>query len=955
MNSCQKGNLIFFRKYFVVGLFLLHPCLFFFAQNFNSQPVGKNFTIDDGLPSNECYQVFQDSKKRIWIATDNGVACYNSGKFRVYTTESGLIDNVVFEFYEDKNGRIWFIGATNELCYFDGKQIKPYKFNHVLRKNITVYSVPDKDMIFTSQGDLYLSIRHKGIFRINSSGKFSNFSKGKNAIIIQQIEGERLWNTYHEYYNVPLRFDIINSVSKTAIKLGSEPYRGKIYIDQRSDFLSTEFAVYNLKTNKKISNQQGVIHVYANDKHLFLSTRADGVYLLDKGTFKVVEHILPEIAVSSSITDHQGGIWCTSLENGLYYFHPNPIRKINLGGMKTKVTSVVHFNNTYYIGKNGSEWLEISNEKINLFKSSIGSVKFYRSKKGVLRLDGQGIYFENNWISKNWIGGFYDKGDYFIYGYLDIYRNNFKGDEELIYDFRHDSALKNKQLVNAIVVHDNRIWVGGTDGLYFINNGKLERASFFNKGSTVKHLLNDNKWGLIAGTSRHGLVVFNSKRINLKQTDNLKSIGIQINAMTFGSEGDLFVSSEKGIFHIQSNNHEISLLSDFPLFKGKQVNTLHEKNGNLLIGTNSGLFSLNFKELLHKNRNNDVVFDYISIQSDKKEVSHNSNVSYDYDANFIIHFSSTDYNAYPNFRYKLAGQDDWSYVQTPEININNYKKGSYVLIISQLKHNGHWSENKRIYAFEIKSPFWETGWFYSGSGVLALGSLFLIFIRFNKRRIKKIELENRTLIAEHSALKAQMNPHFFFNVLNSIQSKILYNENDAALDYLSKFARLSRSMIGNSRSAYHTVSEEIQFLTQYLELESMRFNEVFKWKISHNLNKMTYARFIPAMIIQPIVENAIVHGFNNKIKGNILEISIDEIDINTIEIIVMDNGKGVHIEGVNRSGKKSYGLTIVKERLSLMCNQSNNFYLKVINRKDLGQEHGTIVIVRLPIIENIEK
>lgn len=206
---------------------------------------------------------------------------------------------------------------------------------------------------------------------------------------------------------------------------------------------------------------------------------------------------------------------------------------------------------------------------------------------------------------------------------------------------------------------------------------------------------------------------------------------------------------------------------------------------------------------------------------------------------------------------------------------------------------------------------------------------------------------------ELKALRAQMNPHFIFNTMSSIQHYITNNDSQAALKYLSKFAKLMRSIMDNSKQPVILVKEELDALKLYLELESMRFKNKFTYTIHVDESVDINYDEIPAMLIQPYVENAILHGIGNKEGKGHLHIVLKKQNgmiICEIEDDGVGRKKAMEMSGKKKSTHKSMGMEITRERLEIL-NLTNESNLSV-NITDLvdnaGSPAGTRVEIFVP-------
>lgn len=239
-------------------------------------------------------------------------------------------------------------------------------------------------------------------------------------------------------------------------------------------------------------------------------------------------------------------------------------------------------------------------------------------------------------------------------------------------------------------------------------------------------------------------------------------------------------------------------------------------------------------------------------------------------------------------------------------------------------------------------------------GFVILAIVFILFRLRQKQKNKINSLEKRSLKVETQMLRSQMNPHFIFNSLNSIQSFISNNETIDAERYLSKFAKLMRLILDNSRKSFITLENEINTLKLYLELEKLRFDNRFNYKININDIEDEFT-LIPPMLAQPYIENAILHGVASKKNG---QINIDFLQKNNkIICTVDDNGigrkKAEEISNKSSHKKTSLGIKVTQERIELLKEENNiNLTVKIIDKyDDNNMPIGTQVIVEMPFKE----
>ena len=208
---------------------------------------------------------------------------------------------------------------------------------------------------------------------------------------------------------------------------------------------------------------------------------------------------------------------------------------------------------------------------------------------------------------------------------------------------------------------------------------------------------------------------------------------------------------------------------------------------------------------------------------------------------------------------------------------------------------------------------------------------------------------------EMQALRAQMNPHFIFNCLNSINRYIVKSDQQTASLYLTRFAKLIRLILDNSNSRSVTLANELEALKLYIEMESIRFEKKFHYQIHVDKNVQTDCECVPPLIIQPYVENAIWHGLLHKEDAGELRISIHKKSPGLLECIIEDNGvgreKARELKSKSASTKKSLGMRLTEDRLALLNAQSKMNASVVVEdlRTETGSAVGTKVILKIPI------
>jgi LytS/YehU family sensor histidine kinase len=225
----------------------------------------------------------------------------------------------------------------------------------------------------------------------------------------------------------------------------------------------------------------------------------------------------------------------------------------------------------------------------------------------------------------------------------------------------------------------------------------------------------------------------------------------------------------------------------------------------------------------------------------------------------------------------------------------------------------------------------------------------------NEIKLQETEFQGKLAETEMTALRAQMNPHFIFNCLNSIKLFTLQNNADAASNYLTKFSKLIRLVLENSRSEKVTLENELNMLQLYMEMEAMRFNNKLQFKINIDDEIDTHFVHIPPLLLQPYIENAIWHGLMHKEVGGKVLLDLTMKNDNMLQVCITDDGIGrkaaAALKSKSATKNKSFGLKMTSERINLI----NQLYKSdtQVRIEDLvdetGQATGTRVVIEISI------
>jgi hypothetical protein len=378
----------------------------------------------------------------------------------------------------------------------------------------------------------------------------------------------------------------------------------------------------------------------------------------------------------------------------------------------------------------------------------------------------------------------------------------------------------------------------------------------------------------------------------------------------------------------------------------------------MFFGGMNGFISFFPSEIQQNQKPPPIVFTGFKIQNKllERELNDHEKIYLKHDENFFsIEFASLDLtNPSKNrYRYILEGVDrNWKETDATRrlAEYTDIKPGTYTFRVVASNNDGIWNKEGIRLHIIIRPPWWSTWWFRISALLLITTMLWSIVYRRVQFIRKRHEAEKKAIELERQALRLQMNPHFIFNSLNSIQSFIVNQAPEKATAYLAKFSRLMRLILYSSREKMVPLLDEIEALEIYLELEQLRFDNKFSYEITCDKEIDQDFIAIPPMLIQPYLENAILHGILHKEEKGTITLSFHQQN-NTLLCVIEDDGVGREASqklrknsGMRHSPK---GMLITDERLQILNRlYSENVYVEIVDLYDqYGRANGTRVIV----------
>lgn len=480
----------------------------------------------------------------------------------------------------------------------------------------------------------------------------------------------------------------------------------------------------------------------------------------------------------------------------------------------------------------------------------------------------------------------------------------------------------------------------------------------------VRHLLAEA--GILWLATDNGIILFDPVSNSVKKHFVLAGPG-QSNvcyAIQKDSQGYFWVSTNSGLSRVDPRTFTVRHYNNGNGLSFLEYNTactLKTPDGSLLFGGVGGITKFNPAFLKENTYSPDPLITALNVNDSSwnfKSPGANK-LSFNYRQNFLtIFFAVNNFSNHNNnqFTYRLKGlTDNWT--NCGNRNFANYTSlppGDYTFQLRSANSDGKWCAGVTSLSFQIFPPWWQTWWFRMAA-ILFLSGMVIYFTR---RRINVVRdeahLKQKLAETEMMALRAQMNPHFIFNSLNSIREMILNNENQEASHFLSKFAHLIRITLDQSGQSFISLRDTIDYLHRYVEMEQVR-NAEFTCRILADDELDLDDTELPPMLIQPFVENAIWHGVTSKEKN--IDITIDfKKDNNQLACVIADNGIGINASLKNKINghtmHNSVGIENIHHRIRLLNEKYNlKSSISIQDKKDIPSQNGqgTIVTIRIPL------
>ena len=938
-----------------------------------------HYDIADGLAGSTVYCITQDKDGFIWMGTETGVSRFDGTHFRNFTTSDGLPDIEILQMFGDSRGRVWMAPFKKSVCYYYRGRIHNQENDSLLRRIVLHQNIEsfaedaEGNILLQERTALHLITTGGSVLQLDSMGRepikeCAAVSRSGSGHFQAQV-GEKIIEFSEKgiIRSASIRFNIIHPNY-----IALSPLWGMWRKNHQ------ECIIRSLRTNKEISlpfeeREFRAITLSLVDDSLAYFNESTGCtqYNIHTGSTK---RFLPGREVSRVFRDATGNLWFTTLGEGIFRLNSDEFRTVRLTSKRVRQLAV------WSIKRIGRELWAGTNDNI-IFRLSLPEISV---KSGTYIT----MPCKNRLLAIDTIGG----GNVLCVTDNVLFRvtRNIRNIDQLGWGMKSVAPISpHRWLVGTrtctiIVDPENfkmidTVWrerttvvfrwkdtsyIGTLAGLYRIKDGNAaeflgEKCLFLQKRIAAIARSDDGiLW--IASYDNAGIIGYRHDSVvaRITQEQGLTS-NICRNLLVHGHI--LWVGTDKGLNKIELDKPfwPVTRYTSNDGLGSDMINTVFADGDMVYVGTSAGL-SL-FDQARINNSETCRLYLLALINSGRDRIADTSDLTLPYkDKRVRFEFAAISYRSVGGvrYRYRMLGLDSiWretgeTYLEYPTLPAGHYQ--------FQLQAENKFAIRSSMFTlpFAVTAPYWQTAWFE----LLVLGvfiSLTWLLVSRRIRNIRRQQDESERLIRkttemENRALQAQMNPHFIFNCLSSIQQFVFDGDVLASNQYISGFAHLIRATLHHSTQSFISIADEVDYLSTYLSLEKMRFKEKMDYTIEVDAAIEKDKRFLPPMLIQPYVENGMRHGLRHKAEGKGHIRIIMREQGSQLVVIVEDNGigrkKAKEYKSIEHIEYQSKGMALTADRIKMI---SAIYGCEIdVNVEDIvadnGQPQGTRVVMHLP-------
>jgi ligand-binding sensor domain-containing protein len=971
---------------------------------FCQEPVSIDLTHKDGLPDIEFYDIIEDDNGFIWLAANKGLYRFDGKEHKLFSIpeKRGLS---VFNLQKDNEGKVWCNNLSGQFFYIDNNQM--FLFfdirGNIGSNRLPQYTITEKYLkISTDKGIFFVERESKKIVRkkefLNKGNYTYQLTQNPNKLYILRDSLEIINDNFkskkytlnynYKYYEYKKLFNV----------------EGKIYayiseIKYRKGWVGAKGAKLHFFDGEKVQKNnlipkelifKTIIDIHKFNDEFWFST-SSGLYIFkqEKNKFKLINTVFKGEYITSTIKDKNNNFWVTTLNKGIHIIPDKHIKRTIPFHTSGTINSFIKIKDNFIYATDFGEII-LLNKKTNsiiTFKDSVNineirNLYFNKSKGEIIIATYRGNYLWN--LKKGTYSlmyrtdyikqlSFYKDGSFLLsspYNLTKYFRENvLENKNKTFLNFEYENNTNDVYYKRKKIIENDRSYGHFISKNQDTYSNKLDKLILYDsvynpyeiryKSEPIQATsFTETKNGVVwVSTINKGILQIKSKDDVYPISNN--SFDFQKNKASklFADGNNLLAVTDIGIVYLKTNSNFHKFYSFKNKIPAQKVFDIDIYDNKLQICTDAGIFIIDKKGLEENISIPKVYFEEIFIGNKKFEekkqyaVNHkNNSLKVSFNINGLGSLENTSYY------YRLNGlEKKWKKTDLGSVSYYALPYKSFVFEVKAFSNNGLESEVETI-KITIKKPFWNTWWFYSLIALIFIISVATIFFRIRKKQLKDLKNERiakELVLTQLKNLRAQMNPHFIFNVLNSIQEYIISKDKYTASFYLAEFSSLIRMYLEHSSKENITLLEEIKALELYLNLEKNRFGKDFKFKITIDKKLNTTGLLVPPVFIQPYVENAIKHGLLHKSSEKILliDFKMNRVE-NTLVCEILDNGigrqKSNEINKKNKPHHQSFATQANMNRV-LLLNKSRKkkVFIEIEDIYERGQPKGTKIIIKI--------
>ncbi len=949
---------------------------------FSQEYAYTHYDSKEGLASSTVYCMTQDRDGFLWFGTETGLSRFDGTHFKNFTKDEGLSDNDIIQVFADSKGRVWISPFKKTVCYYFRGAIHNNKNDSLLQKlriqdnvvhfaedtagNILLQETTRLHLIQTN-GEVYTILtiggqplryvtnigrRKAGGFWVMLSGNIYSFVNNQFTLVK---------TVHHGYDHLHFNYAAMNN------ELVLWQSRGH------------EIGVLSMGNDSVFRYQMSQKFEYVNsaviDDRFVASCTLEGALIFDLNNPNGIQHHLRELTISNVFKDSEGSWWFCTMGRGIYRLNSSVALNVQLTerrimryrmgsstGSKEWKQAISTFNLiSKYAGQNGKWDHQLAfawyNQLPIFSMMTLRDSSVMLGSKYFLTKLTPGLTKQLSQLTPITVKA------------MCKHRNTIIAATENCVVTIDQEKLKIldtiwRERATSVFSNNDTVYMGTMNGLYQLIPGKKvinlgERTPALQ--GRIAALCEDASHVIWVATAGEGLVGWRNGMV-IKNISRRNGLSSNICRTLFYENGQLWVGTDKGVNRIDV------LQSNFPIQKytisdglsSDIIDAIYVTNKKVFIGTPEGITFFDEQKMNNQSRC-DLQFIDVTVggktyyPADAPVIipHEKNNIQFNYVG--ISYKSAGDIH----YRYRLLGLDSvWNETRETLLSYPTLPSGDYQLQLQAINKFDVYSQVLTA-GFTIEKLLYEKTWFRVLIGLLFLAVTGLLIWgisrRIRKREREKTAISKRIGELEQLSRKAQMNPHFIFNSLNSIQQYVMDADVAGANRFIAGFSRLIRQTLDFSSKPEISLEEELDYLTNYLEIEKTRLENAFSYSVAIDNAVDPADHYIPPMILQPFVENSVRHGLRfRKDKAGVVFIIVKREGDHLI-CILEDNGVGrkaaMHYKSISPINYQSKGLSLTADRIAMFNKEHEQKITMLIEdlEDELGNPLGTRVTISFPV------